>query len=96
MICNCKYCNGDVDAHLEAEYAKYEVRIGHIKTATPQELMQNETVRELVREVQDILYIGQCLCDRGHTSRNLHEPNTYCGQLDDLQDAVKKFEVKSE
>lgn len=65
-----------------------------IKTATPEELMRSELVRELVREVQDILYIGQCLCDRGYTSRNLHEPNTYCGQLDDLQDAVKKFEVK--
>ena len=64
-----------------------------IKNATPEELMQSELVRELVREVNNILYIGQCLCDRGYTSRNLHEPNTYCGQLDDLQDAVKKFEV---
>lgn len=52
MSCNCKYCNGDVDAHLEAEYAKYEVRIGHIKTATPQELMQNELVTQLVERLR--------------------------------------------
>lgn len=66
MVCNCKYCNGDVDAHLEAEYAKYEVRISHIKTATPEELMQNDSVRELVdrlrREIRNGMnHFDDCL-----------------------------------
>jgi len=38
----------------------------------------------LKAEVSKIAWINECRCDKAWTERGRHEPNAYCGELDNL------------
>ena len=46
---------------------------------------KEERISKLEAAIKDILYIGECRRDEVYTSRNRHEPNTHCGDLDELK-----------
>ena len=47
----------------------------------------------LVEACKASLWIDNCRCDKAYTDRRRHEPNTYCGELDDVREALKKIGI---
>lgn len=37
-------------------------------------------------------WLDECRCDEAYTGRDMHEPNSKCGELDDLRVALKEIE----
>lgn len=52
---------------------------------------QEERLQEVVGLIKDALWITECQCDEAYTSRHMHAPNTFCGELDELADWVKRY-----
>ena len=40
------------------------------------------------KEVKSILWINECHCDEAYTGRHMHAPNSICGELDELAEAI--------
>ena len=96
MICNCRYCNGDVDQEMSEmgwttgdepskDYQsgfKFGLRQGKesIKNATPEELMANEHVQFLLDHISGIYTLAM-----DHKKRN-HSIQLLC------KEALEKFE----
>jgi hypothetical protein len=38
--------------------------------------------------IKSVLWVDECRCSVEYTSRKMHEPNTYCGELFPLRDAL--------
>lgn len=46
----------------------------------------------LVKEAKGVLWIGECKCDPAYTERGRCEPNSKCGELDGLKEALQRAE----
>lgn len=52
---------------------------------------QSKQLATAVEVMESVLWIDKCRCDVAYTGRGRHEPNTYCGELDPLRDAISKI-----
>ncbi len=53
-----------------------------------------EQLAEYEKAISSILWIDECRCDIAYTGRGRHEPNSYCGELDPLREALAKWKEK--
>lgn len=44
----------------------------------------NDRISLLTEAIKAVLWINECRCDEGYTSRKMHGPNSLCGELDEL------------
>ena len=49
-----------------------------------------DIVEVFLKAIEESLWVDECRCDVAYTSRGRHEPNTRCGELDPLRDAISK------
>lgn len=45
-------------------------------------------VADLIRAAESKLWIGECRCDGAWLSRGLHQSNSYCGEMDEMKEAL--------
>lgn len=50
-----------------------------------------EEIERLVNAIKSCLWVDECRCDIAYTGRGRHEPNTLCGELDPLRDAISQI-----
>ena len=48
-------------------------------------------LRDIIKEVDEIMYLNECRCDVVYRARKRHEPNAICGYFDDLKSALAKL-----
>jgi hypothetical protein len=46
---------------------------------------------EAQEAITNIIWINDCRCDEAYTSRKMHGPNTFCGELDELVEWLGKY-----
>jgi hypothetical protein len=49
-------------------------------------------IEEMRGAIKSVLWVDECRCDVAWTSRDMHEPNTYCGELDPLRETLARLE----
>lgn len=62
------------------------------REAQEQVIVERARAQKLVEAAQSIMWINKCHCDEAFTARRKHEPNTICGELDVLADALAEYE----
>jgi hypothetical protein len=56
----------------------------------------HEQLIKLVDAAQSCLWVDNCRCDSAYTARGRHEPNTFCGELDPIREALAGLEEELE
>ncbi len=72
--------------------ASVRARACDAERITPSTLRARAEAQRKVRDkAKEVLWIGECRCDVIYTSRGLHEPNSHCGDMDELRDALSSL-----
>lgn len=77
-----------------SEIQEAQVKAINELIAEKQEKLEKERalIDRIIKVARDCLWINHCRCDGAYTTRNKHEPNAVCGELDDLFNMVKEYE----
>jgi hypothetical protein len=51
----------------------------------------DRAVVALTKAAQDVMWVNECRCDEAWTGRKMHEPNAFCGELDNLAEALAQL-----
>jgi hypothetical protein len=56
-----------------------------------QNKQENARLRKVVEAARDCLWVDKCQCDVAYTGRGRHEPNSKCGELDPIREALREL-----
>lgn len=52
-----------------------------------------EKAQAVIEAAKSAMWLNECRCDKAYTERHRHEPNSMCGEMDELNDALVAYDA---